>query len=389
MSRTRAFLLPALAFLAAAAPLFAAGEAAHAPADLPDRAVTVVIALALLAAAARFRSELLGFLKEAVAIADLPSRLRRPTFWASALLLGCATLLFHKAGNSIWIAKFGTSLFGWLWQTWHEPTFYDTSHGPIVPLISLGLLWWNRKAVLARPAAPDWRGLFPAAFALLLHWMGMRGQIPRASVLALILLVWSFVWCLQGLPRARAMAFPFAFLVFMIPMNFLETLVAFPMRLTVTKVSTAIGQALGIAVMRDGTRIFDPTGAYQYDVAPACSGIRSLTAIVMLSLIYGYVTQRGLWRKAVLCLSGLPLAVAGNIVRITSIIIAAQCFGQQAGNVVHEWFGFLIFLVVVLLLVGVSRLINADYPALKRRFRAFLPGPLPPRAPAAGRPHGP
>ena len=365
-----------LSLLGTASPLFAAGDAAQAEGGASNPAVILVVLAGLAAAAWHFRAELFSFLREVAVLADLPRRLHRTSFWLALVLLGCVSLLFFKAGNSIWVNKFGTSLFNWLWIAWNDP-IYDSSHGPLVPFISLGLLWWNRKAILECPAAPDSRGLIPALFALLLHWMGMRGQIPRASVLALILLLWSLVACLQGFRRARAMSFPFAFLVFMIPMNFLETLVAFPMRMLVTIVSTDIGQALGIAVMRDGTRIFDPTGAYQYDVAPACSGIRSLTAIIMLSLIYGYVTQREAWKKIVLCLSGLPLAVAGNIVRITSIIIAAQCFGQKAGNVVHEWFGFLIFLVVVLLLVGVSRLINTDYAVAKERFLAALPQRLP------------
>lgn len=372
MSRSKAFLAAALSLLGTASPLFAAGEAAHAEGGPPNQTVLLVVLAGLAAAAWRFRAELSSFLREAAALADLPSRLRRTSFWLAMALLGCVFLLFFKAGNSIWVNKFGTSLFNWLWIAWNDP-IYDSSHGPLVPLISLGLLWWNRKAILQCPASPDPRGLAPALFALLLQWMGMRGQVPRASVLALILLLWSLVWCLQGLPRAKAMAFPFAFLVFMIPMNFLETLVAFPMRMLVTIVSTNIGQALGIDVMRDGTRLFNPMAGYQYDVAPACSGIRSLTAIIMLSLIYGYVTQRSQWKRAVLFLSGFPLAIVGNIVRITAIIVAAQCFGQQAGNVVHEWFGFLIFLVVVLLLVGVSHLINADPAAVKRRFLAILP----------------
>ncbi len=345
-----------------------AAAEAHAP---PEGGFFWAIAIVLAIAAWHERRRLALFSKDLLALAAPGERLRRPTFWMACVLLGITWLLFEKAGSSIWRTKFGTSLFTWLWMAWNDP-IYDSAHGKLIPFISLGLLWWKRCPILALPPAQDWRALWGIGAALSLHWMGMRGQIPRLSVLALILLLWSMVWLAQGWPRAKMMSFPFAFLVFMIPMNFLESIVAFPMRMLVTKASAQISHLLGIAVMRDGTRLFDATGAYQYDVAPACSGIRSLTAIIMLSIIYGHVTQDRTWKKFFLFLAGFPLAIAGNVVRITAIVIAAQCFGQAAGNVVHEWFGFLIFLVVVLLLVGVSQLINAPCAPYWHRLRARL-----------------
>jgi hypothetical protein len=48
----------------------------------------------------------------------------------------------------------------------------------------------------------------------------------------------------------------------------------------------------GIDVLRSGTQLFAPDGSYQYDVAAACSGVRSLMALTALSLLVGYLNFR-------------------------------------------------------------------------------------------------
>lgn len=80
----------------------------------------------------------------------------------------------------------------------------------------------------------------------------------------------------------------------------------------------------------------DPTGHYLYDVAAACSGIRSLFATFAVAIIYAMLCFRAWWKRGLLIASALPLAVFGNIVRMLSIIIAAEIWGQEAGNYVHE-----------------------------------------------------
>jgi len=89
-------------------------------------------------------------------------------------------------------------------------------------------------------------------------------------------------------------------------------------------------------VMRLGTQLFDPLGTYQYDVAAACSGIRSLMAIVLLSTVYGFVVFRSGWKRLFMLLLAIPFAVLGNLLRMLLIIVAAVMGGQEWGNYVHE-----------------------------------------------------
>src|SRR5262249_7906694 len=93
---------------------------------------------------------------------------------------------------------------------------------------------------------------------------------------------------------------------------------------------------LGINVTRLGTQLSDPGGSYQYEVAAACSGIRSLTAAVAFSVIYGYLQFKTLWRRLAILAAAVPLAVVANVFRLTLIVLAAEAFGQKAGDYVHE-----------------------------------------------------
>jgi exosortase len=92
---------------------------------------------------------------------------------------------------------------------------------------------------------------------------------------------------------------------------------------------------LGIGVIQDGVRLIDPSGTYQYEVAAACSGMRSLIAIFLLATTYGFFVFRSLWKRLFMMALALPFAVLGNLVRMLLIIIAAEIGGQNWGNYVH------------------------------------------------------
>jgi exosortase len=147
----------------------------------------------------------------------------------------------------------------------------------------------------------------------------------------------------------------------MIPVNFLEQQVAFPLRLLVTDASVAVAKVLQIPVRKVGSQIFDVSGRFQYDVAAACSGIRSLTTLLCIGAVFGYLTQEKSWKRAVLFFAAIPLAVLGNIIRVTLIIIAADWFGQGAGKKVHDMGGFVIFVVVLLCLFGIGNLLDRKW----------------------------
>src|SRR5882724_7460778 len=287
--------------------------------------------------------------------------------WWPALacaLAGAAALQFFGNANRGYIDT--SSLFYWWGFQWVNQAS-ETEHGWLILGLSLWLLWRNLQVADRGSRIADSPGLRFAALAmiggLLLHAAGFAVQQARISILALLLFSWG-VLALGGGPRwRRAAAFPLAFMVFAIPLNVLDSL-GFWLRLWVIKASSGIAHAAGIGVLQSGTQLLAPDGRYQYDVAAACSGVRSLMALAALSLLLGYLNFRSWWLRAIVFLLCFPLIYLGNVARITSIIFAAQRGGQAWGERMHDVMGYGIFLIVLGGVLGAANLLQRFWPDL-------------------------
>jgi EpsI family protein len=135
-------------------------------------------------------------------------------------------------------------------------------------------------------------------------------------------------------------------MVFAIPLNVLDT-AGFWLRMWVINASAGLAHVAGIGVLQSGTQLLAPDGRYQYDVAAACSGVRSLTALAALSLLAGYLNFRAWWRRGAALLLCFPLVYVGNVARISSIVFAAQLGGQAWGERAHTVMGYGVFVIVL------------------------------------------
>jgi hypothetical protein len=92
-------------------------------------------------------------------------------------------------------------------------------------------------------------------------------------------------------------------------------IISFPLRLMATTITAVFSDwVLGIKVVQSGTQLMDAGGTYQYEVAAACSGIRSLTAIVAFSVVYSYISFKTGWRRIVDCGLGHPACRGGQCI---------------------------------------------------------------------------
>ena len=266
-------------------------------------------------------------------------------------IAGAALFQFFGNANRGYIDT--ASLFYWWGFQWFNEGS-ETEHGLLILLLSMWLFWRNLQR--ARPTAPSHgdspgaASVGPAAAAMVgalgLHALGFAAQQARLSILALLLFVWGVLRLAGGGRWGRAAVFPLGFLVFAIPVNVLDS-AGFWLQTWVTRASAAIAHGAGIGVLRSGNQLFAPDGRYQYDVVAACSGVRSLVAMLALSLLLSYLTFHSARRHALVLLLSVPLVYLGNVSRITAIIFAAQWGGQKAGDVAHQIMGWGVFVIVL------------------------------------------
>jgi exosortase len=267
-------------------------------------------------------------------------------------LLAAWLALFQFLGNATFGYIDTASLLRWMAKAYWNPVepedhvygigyfmsgFTDDGHGFLIPVVVLALLWWKREKLLSLSNRLWWPGMILLAGALLLHLVGYLVQQPRVSIVALFAGIYALTGLVWGAGWLRATFFPCILFVFCIPVTSIGEPITFPLRNFVAKIVTIISNdVLGMSVIREGTQIFNSAHTYGYEVAAACSGLRSLIAILALATIYGFITFESGWKRCLVVLSAVPLAVIGNVLRMMCIIIAAEMSGQKLGNYVHE-----------------------------------------------------
>jgi exosortase len=213
----------------------------------------------------------------------------------------------------------------------------DDGHGLFVPILVLGLMWWKRKELLGSAIKIWMPALGLLVLAMMMHIMGYVLQQPRISIVALFAGIYAMMGLAWGKEWLRKSAFPFVLFIFCVPLAGQASYITVPLQNLVSWLVELVSHvALGIPVIRQGNQLYDPSGTYKYEVAAACSGIRSLISIFLIATTYGFVAFRSRWQRLFFMSLAFPFAVLGNLVRMLCIIIAAAIGGQKYGDWVHD-----------------------------------------------------
>ena len=237
----------------------------------------------------------------------------------------------------------------------HDPNF---EHGIFVPLFALFVLWQDRERLKAIPSAPSWAGLPLFILSLLTLVLGVLGAENFLSRVSLLILLAGMILLFRGWEFFRAVLFPWAFLILMIPLpNIIVQPVTFPLQLFAARVSTEMLRLVGVPVLREGNMIM--LARLPLDVAEACSGIRSLLTLVTLAIIYGYLLETRIWVRVLLVFCAVPIAVAANSFRVFGTGLLVQFWDpDKAEGFFHTFQGLVIFAVALVLLFAVHRVIS-------------------------------
>ncbi|MDR0993478.1 MAG: exosortase/archaeosortase family protein [Verrucomicrobiota bacterium] len=281
---------------------------------------------------------------------------RELAFWA--VVIGGLFFMFHLHGNTQEVASARHSIFLWLRTRWVG----DYAYCQFLPLASLAAVWLRRKQIARAEKHVDFRAVPILLLGLFLHWIGVLAQQPRISVAGFIILLWGLPFLFYGYGVARHLLFACGYLFLAIPLNFIDSMTA-PLRLFATHVSAGFLNGIGIEVVRVGSGLFSPDNSkFSFNVAPECSGLRSLLAMTALIAFYSWYSQKTLAKKWILFLCSIPIAIVANICRIVLVVLIGAFFGQEtAMGLWHDYSGYPIFLISIALVLLVDRLLNTDY----------------------------
>ena len=281
----------------------------------------------------------------------------------ASVLIGMLFVLFHLFGNTVENVD-SNSAFSWMISRWGDKISFgaDYSHGYLIPFVSLAVIWYKREDFFAAKKQVCSFGLVVIVTALMMHWLGAKMQQTRISLMALILLMWGIPLYFYGWQVAKLLIFPCAYLIFCVPLNFLDAL-AGPLQRIATTMGFTMLTDMGIECERVGTKLLSPY--FKLNVEAACSGLRSLLAMTALTAVYAYFTQKTFVKKWLLFMMSIPIAVAANIGRILSIALVSITTGQEFGaGLHHDWSGYVLFTVAISLMVGFGKLLDVNYKEL-------------------------
>jgi len=234
------------------------------------------------------------------------------------------------------------------------------SHGFIVPLVSLFLIYQQKDRLSQVKQRSSKIGLFVIFFALLLHVLGTALYIFSVSGFSLFFLAIGLSLFIFGEETTKIIWFPLFFLVFMFPLPMaMISLIAFPLKIFAAKAGVFAVSLFGVPVHGEGFNIFIPAGHLL--VGNPCSGLRSLIAFLALGSIFAYMAPLTSARKWALFLLSIPIALLSNIVRVPILILVSHYWGLKSAapdTLVHTGSGVLVFVLGFLLLLFTAKVLE-------------------------------
>jgi len=241
-------------------------------------------------------------------------------------------------------------------QWWDDANY---SHGFLVPLFSLYLIWQQRAALRTLPRSGNPTGILvvlAGIAALLMGDLGAENFLMRSS---LIVIIAGLILFHLGTPVFRAVLFPLAFLFFMVPLpGVVFYAITFPLqRLAAEQAAWAL-DALGIPVLLDGNVIH--LAQLSLGVTEACSGIRSLISLFAGAAAWAYLLLPPGWTMVVFIAATVPITIMANAARVVLTGLIGRQFGvEYASGFFHEFAGLAIYIFAFLCLLATYSLLRA------------------------------
>ncbi len=281
-----------------------------------------------------------------------------PWIWAAvaavlALWVFFPIVVFHPAAEFLALA-----------EEWEADDNY--SYGYLIAPLALYFVWERRKMLRELPVRGSPFGLSILGGALLFFLAGTMGGVTFLVRVSVVLLVPGVVLYLLGWRVLRALAFPVAFLVLMVPPPwFIWEGIATPLQHFAARTAEESLFWLEVPVLRAGNVI--TLANTQLEVAEACSGLRSLMALFTTGVVFAYFFGRTALQRILIVGASVPIAILVNAARVAGTGWLAYHYGAEvATGYYHQLEGFGMFFVAFALLTLFGLLVLAIVPGGRR-----------------------
>jgi exosortase D (VPLPA-CTERM-specific) len=257
----------------------------------------------------------------------------RPVSWLKALVYACVILAVYRS------ALVTMAYYGWASE--------DYSYGYLIPLVVLYLVWEKREVLSEVKSVPSWYGLIPLALGIALYWLGELGGEFYTLYCSFWLVVVAAFWVHLGWRKIKSIWFALIMMLTMFPFpNYVNVRLTFQLKLLSSRLGVWMLHVYGMSAYREGNVI--DLGFTQLQVVDACSGLRYVMPLMILSLLLAYWFRDHWWKRILLVLSSVPLAIFVNGFRIAVTGVLYSMVGAKAAEgFFHGFSGWLIFLFCI------------------------------------------
>lgn len=248
----------------------------------------------------------------------------------------------------------------------------DYSHGLLLPIVAVYMIWDRRFQIRDRLAAAHSKTaeshfakkengiLLPellVLFGLFVYFLGVASGISFTSWLGFFPTALGLVHLVLGRTAMYCFAPPILLLYMAKPLpDSLVVRVFWPLQVFAAKVSAKVLEWLDVPVFLSGNIIEIPE--MRLMVEEACSGMRSVMALLTLAFIVNYFIDLSRFSKFLLVLASLLVAIVLNVVRVAMTGVLAHFYDPQAATgFFHTFSGLIVFLVGLPVLYGLGNLL--------------------------------
>jgi exosortase A len=230
------------------------------------------------------------------------------------------------------------------------------AHGYVVLPIVLWLVWRRRDVLATVSARPFWPALAAVAAAGFAWMLGSLAGVLGLEQFGLYFMLVGALVAVLGLPLARELAFPLAFLAFAVPFG--EFMVPWLIDRTADFTIAAL-RASGVPVFREGNHFTIPSG--RWSVVEACSGVRYLIASLMVGTLYAYLFYRSARKRALFVLAAIAVPIVANWLRAYLIVMLGHLSSNRlAAGVDHIIYGWVFFGAVMMVMFWIGSFWRED-----------------------------